>query len=149
MVYPFLQPLKVSLKKFINSKNNSIMKKSTVNQFAISGFVGRSEVRQFASNSKVSFSIAVVRTEKSGEESTRITSFLPIEAWRPNAKVSDFDILKKGAHIEASGYMRPETWQGEDGTQHSRIVMVATKFSVVEADEADAEPSKESGKKGE
>jgi len=125
------------------------MKKSTVNQFAISGFVGRSEVRTFASNSKCSFSLAVVRTEKSGDESTRISSFLPLEAWRPNAQVAEFDIIKKGAVIQASGYMRPETWQAEDGTQHSRIVMIATQFSILETDESEAEPSKTSDKQSE
>lgn len=57
------------------------------NTFAVSGFVGRdAEIRQFANTSVARFSLAVGRTEKSGDESTRISAFMNIEAWRKNEK---------------------------------------------------------------
>ena len=77
-------PLIVSLIKSITSKNSTIMKKIE-NTFAVSGFVGRdAEIRQFANTSVARFSLAVGRTEKSGDESTRISAFMNIEAWRKN-----------------------------------------------------------------
>ena len=49
------------------------------NTFAVSGFVGRdAEIRQFANTSVARFSLAVGRTEKSGDESTRISAFMNI-----------------------------------------------------------------------
>ena len=86
-------PLIVSLIKSITSKNSTIMKKIE-NTFAVSGFVGRdAEIRQFANTSVARFSMAVGRTEKSGDESTRVSAFMNIVAWRKNEKAESFDIL--------------------------------------------------------
>lgn len=78
------------------------------NTFAVSGFVGRdAEIRQFANTSVARFSLAVGRTEKSGDESTRISAFMNIEAWRKNEKAESFDILTKGSLITVEGTSSP------------------------------------------
>jgi single-strand DNA-binding protein len=35
--------------------------------------------------------------------------------------------LKKGTHLTATGYLRPESWVAEDGSKRSRITFVANK----------------------
>ena len=121
-------PLIVPLIKSITSKNRAIMKKIE-NTFAVSGFVGRdAEIRQFANTSVARFSLAVGRTEKSGDESTRISAFMNIEAWRKNEKADSFDVLTKGSLITVEGYFKPEEWTDGDGVKHNRVTLVATRF---------------------
>lgn len=120
------------------------------NTFAVSGFVGRdAEIRQFANTSVARFSLAVGRTEKSGDESTRISAFMNIEAWRKNENLSSFDRLTKGAMITVEGYFKPEEWTSEDGVKHNRVVLVANKFyEPTEKEEAPAPEAKTTKKKG-
>ena len=120
------------------------------NTFAVSGFVGRdAEIRQFANTSVARFSLAVGRTEKSGDESTRVSAFMNIEAWRKNENTSSFDRLTKGAMITVEGYFKPEEWTSEDGVKHNRVVLVANKFyEPTEKEEAPAPEAKTSKKKG-
>lgn len=121
------------------------------NTFAVSGFVGRdAEIRQFANTSVARFSLAVGRTEKSGDESTRISAFMNIEAWRKNENLSSFDRLTKGAMITVEGYFKPEEWTSEDGVKHNRVVLVANKFyePTEKEEETPAPEAKTSKKKG-
>ena len=121
------------------------------NTFAVSGFVGRdAEIRQFANTSVARFSLAVGRTEKSGDESTRISAFMNIEAWRKNENTSSFDRLTKGAMITVEGYFKPEEWTSEDGVKHNRVVLVANKFyePTEKEEETPAPEAKTSKKKG-
>ena len=110
------------------------------NTFAVSGFVGRdAEIRQFANTSVARFSLAVGRTEKSGDESTRISAFMNIEAWRKNEKSESFDILTKGSLITVEGHFKPEEWPDADGVKHNRVILVATRFYPVADKEQKAE----------
>lgn len=103
--------------------------KETKNTFAVTGFVGKdAEIRSFESASVARFSLAVNRQEKSGEETTRTSAFMNIEAWRKNENANSFDRIKKGALLTLEGYFKPEEWQDADGTKHNRVVLVATKF---------------------
>lgn len=120
------------------------------NTFAVSGFVGRdAEIRQFANTSVARFSLAVGRTEKSGDESTRISAFMNIEAWRKNENTSSFELLTKGTMLTVEGYFKPEEWEA-DGVKHNRVVLVATKFYETPEKEEEApapEPAKKTSKK--
>lgn len=97
------------------------------------------EIRQFANTSVARFSLAVGRTEKSGDESTRISAFMNIEAWRKNEKSESFDILTKGSLITVEGHFKPEGWTDADGVKRNRVILVATRFYPV------AEKGTESG----
>ena len=103
--------------------------KKIENNFAVTGFVGKdAEIRQFSTASVARFSLAVGRTEKNGEESTRTSAFMNIEAWRKNESIDSFDKLTKGAMITVEGYFKPEEWQDGEGVKHNRVVLVANKF---------------------
>ena len=103
--------------------------KKIENNFVVTGFVGKdAEIRQFSTASVARFSLAVGRTEKNGEESTRTSAFMNIEAWRKNESIDSFDRLTKGAMITVEGYFKPEEWQDGEGVKHNRVVLVANKF---------------------
>lgn len=103
--------------------------KKIENNFTVSGFVGKdAEIRQFTNSSVARFPLAVSRQEKSGEETTRVSAFINVEAWRKNDHTDSFDQIAKGTLLTIEGYFKPEEWTDKDGVKHNRIVMVATKF---------------------
>ena len=104
--------------------------KKIENSFCVSGFIGQdATIREFQNASVARFSLAVSHGEKDKEGKVQYTSaFVNLEAWRKNEAKSSFDILKKGTLITCQGYLRPETWTGEDGKERNRINWVVTKF---------------------
>ena len=103
--------------------------KKIENNFAVTGFVGKdAEIRQFSTASVARFSLAVSRNEKNGEETTRTSAFMNIEAWRKNENRDSFDRLTKGAMITVEGFFKPEEWTDQDGVKHNRVVLVASRF---------------------
>ena len=88
-----------------------------------------------------------MQAEKSGDETTRTSAFLNIEAWRKNENTSSFDRLVKGALLTIEGYFKPEEWQDSNGVKHNRVVFIATKFyEAVEKEETPAAQEKNSKK---
>ncbi|MDO5446778.1 MAG: single-stranded DNA-binding protein [Prevotellaceae bacterium] len=123
--------------------------KETKNTFAVTGFVGKdAEIRSFESASVARFSLAVSRQEKSGEETTRTSAFMNIEAWRKNENADSFNRIKKGAMLTVEGYFKPEEWQDADGSKHNRVVLVATKFEEPSEKEETPAPKAKKEKKG-
>ena len=103
--------------------------KKIENNFTVSGFVCKdAEIRQLTNSSVARFPLAVSRQEKSGEETTRVSAFINVEAWRKNDHTDSFDQIAKGTLLTIEGYFKPEEWTDKDGVKHNRIVMVATKF---------------------
>ena len=124
--------------------------KKIENNFVVTGFVGKdAEIRQFSTASVARFSLAVGRTEKNGEETTRTSAFMNIEAWRKNENAASFDKLTKGAMITVEGYFKPEEWQDNEGVKHNRVLLVANKFhETPEKEEPPAPEEKKTTKKG-
>ena len=103
--------------------------KKIENNFTVSGFVGKdAEIRQFANASVARFSLAVGRQEKNGDETSRISALMSMEAWRKKENAGSFDQLTKGTMLTIEGYFRPEEWTDKVGVKHNRVVMVAVKF---------------------
>ncbi len=103
--------------------------KKIENNFAVTGFVGKdAEIRQFTNASVARFSLAIARNEKNGEENSRISAFVNVEAWRKNENTESFDKLTKGTMLTVEGYFKPEEWSDQEGVKHSRVLLVATKF---------------------
>ena len=122
--------------------------KKIENNFVVTGFVGKdAEIRQFSTASVARFSLAVGRTEKNGEETTRTSAFMNIEAWRKNESIDSFDRLTKGAMITVEGYFKPEEWQDGEGVKHNRVVLVANKFYETLDKEETPAPEKKTTKK--
>ena len=125
--------------------------KKIENNFAVTGFVGKdAEIRQFTTASVARFSLAIARNEKNGEENSRVSAFINVEAWRKNENAESFDKLTKGTLLTVEGFFKPEEWTDKDGVKHSRIIMVATKFyECPDKEETPAEePVKPATKKG-
>ena len=121
------------------------------NTFAVTGFVGKdASIHQFSTASVARFSLAISRIEKNGEENTRTSAFMNVEAWRKNEHTESFDKLTKGTLLTVEGFFKPEEWTDKDGVKHSRIIMVATKFyECPDKEETPAEePAKPATKKG-
>lgn len=118
------------------------------NNFVVTGFVGKdAEIRQFTTASVARFPLAISRQEKNGEENSRVSALMSVEAWRKNENAGSFDQLTKGTLLTVEGYFKPEEWADNGGVKHNRIVMVAVKFyPAVEKEEAPAEPAEEAGK---
>ena len=88
-------------------------------------------------------------TEKNGDETSRTSAFINIEAWRKNENTSSFERLTKGPMLTVEGYFKPEEWNSEDGVKHNRVVFVATKFyEPVEKEETPAPKAETPKKKG-
>lgn len=81
--------------------------KKIENSFAVTGFIGKdAEIRSFETASVARFSIAVSRADKTGEETSYVSAFMGIEAWRKNEALDSFDVLKKGELITVEGYFK-------------------------------------------
>ena len=77
--------------------------KKMENTFAVTGFVGKdASIHQFSTASVARFSLAISRIEKNGEENTRTSAFMNVEAWRKNENTSSFDRLVKGALLPSA-----------------------------------------------
>ena len=77
--------------------------KKIENSFAVTGFIGKDvEIRSFETASVARFSIAVSRADKTGEETSYVSAFMGIEAWRKNEVIpgSDQIIVNGGVNIE-------------------------------------------------
>ena len=122
--------------------------KKMENSFVVSGFVGKdASIHQFSTASVARFPLAISRTEKSGEETTRTSAFINVEAWRKNENTTSFDRLVKGALLTVEGYFKPEEWHDADGVKHNRVAFVATRFyEAVEKEETPAAQEKNSKK---
>ena len=121
------------------------------NSFAVTDFVGKdASIHQFKTASVARFSLAISRNEKNGDENSRTSAFMNVEAWRKNENTSSFDRLTKGAMITVEGYFKPEEWTSEDGVKHNRVVLVANKFyeQIEKEEETPAPEAKTSKKKG-
>ena len=94
--------------------------KKIENNFAVTGFVGKdAEIRQFTTASVARFSLAIARNEKNGEENSRVSAFINVEAWRKNENAASFDKLTKGAMFS---FIR-QAHQGSDA--HRRRLLQA------------------------
>lgn len=123
--------------------------KKIENNFIVTGYVGKdAEIRQFTTASVARFSIAVSRQEKSGDDSSYVSAFMNIEAWRKNENTSSFEHLTKGTLLTVEGYFKPEEWTDKDGVKRNRIIMVATKFYPTVDKEEEAHTEAPKGKKG-
>lgn len=123
--------------------------KKMENSFVVSGFVGKdASIHQFSTASVARFPLAISRTEKSGEETTRTSCFHKrFETWRKNENTTSFDRLVKGALLTIEGYFKPEEWQDADGVKRNRVAFVATRFyEAVEKEETPAAQEKNSKK---
>ena len=95
-------------------------------------------------------SLSRCRADKTGGETSYVSAFIGIEAWRKNEAVDSFGVLKKGELITVEGYFKPEEWtDSKSGEKRNRTVMVATKFypTPEKEEEKPDQPKKAASKK--
>lgn len=86
MRYPWCIPL--TAPTFPHRKNDlltskTIAMKKIENSFVVTGFVAKdAEIRQFTNTSVARFPLAISRQEKNGDETSRISALMSMEAWR-------------------------------------------------------------------
>lgn len=108
------------------------MKKT--NNFAVEGFVAKSEIRQFNTASKAQFTIGITRREKKGEEFVDTKGYIQCEAWRKNENSAEFELLTKGAEVLVEGFFEPQSWEDVDG-KRVRLVFAVTHITKVEKEQ--------------
>lgn len=113
------------------------MKKT--NNFAVEGFVAKSEIRQFNTASKAQFTIGITRREKKGEEFVDTKGYIQCEAWRKNENSAEFELLTKGAEVLVEGFFEPQSWEDVDG-KRVRLVFAVTHITKVEKKQKAEEP---------
>ena len=102
--------------------------KQVENSFVITGFIAKdAEIRTFNNNDLARFPLAVGRTETKDNETTRVSAFLNVEAWRKSGSAS-FELLKKGTLLTIEGYLKPEEWTDKNGVRQNGIKWIAKKF---------------------
>lgn len=113
--------------------------KQVENSFIITGFVAKdAEIRTFTNSDVARFPLAIGRKETKGNETTRVSAFMNVEAWRKSGSTS-FELLKKGTLLTIEGYLKPEEWTDKNGVKQNGIKLVASKFyeAVEKAEKAD------------
>ena len=73
---------------------------------------------------KLSFSIAVNRSVKQGNEWADQVSYFDVESWGRSAETVN-QYLFKGKQVSVSGSLKQERWTAHDGSSKSRVVIVA------------------------
>lgn len=98
-----------------------------INNVIISGNLTRDvELKDVSKGRKVcTFSIANNRTFLSNNEKQNETSFIDIEVWGIIAE-NCAKYIKKGSPVVVTGRIKQERWQGQDGTNRSRVKIVAS-----------------------
>lgn len=69
--------------------------------------------------------LAVNSSERSGGEWTERPSYFDVTVWGNQAQSCE-KYLSKGSPVAVHGRLRQERWQGKEGNERSRVVIVAT-----------------------
>ena len=100
--------------------------KQIENNFAVSGFVGDAEIRQFANAS-----VARSHWQSAAEKTARNQTYLRFHQCGSMAQQRQhrFSVPDHKEHpVYCRGLLKPEEWTDKDGVKHNRIILVANKF---------------------
>ena len=110
-------------------------KANTTNSFSLNGFVATdARVCEFDSRAVARFPLALRNKEVKDGQTIRKSALISCECWRKSADTKDFDLLKKGAFVQISGFIRPDEWV-KDGVKHSGIAFVVTSVEAAAKEE--------------
>lgn len=92
-----------------------------MNQVRLKGGVGWAELATFASGKcKLSFSVAVKEVTQNGER----VDWIQCEVWNDRAKKLA-EVMTKGSTVAVDGKLKVETWNAQDGTKRTKMVVAA------------------------
>jgi single-strand DNA-binding protein len=105
-----------------------------VNVTYLGGYLARDpELRYVGENGTAlcQFSLAHTRSYKRGDEWQKAVSYVDAKCWGTTAERAAS--LSKGDEVVLSGQLRQERWTGSDGSQRSRLVLIADKVDAIGA----------------
>jgi len=106
----------------------------SLNKLTIIGNVGNEPEMRFTPNGKpvTSFSVATnwLYTSSEGERRQE-TEWFNVVAWNRLAEQCN-QFLAKGRLVYAEGRIHTRSWEGQDGQQHSRIEVIASRVIFLE-----------------
>lgn len=97
-----------------------------INTATISGTLGKDPER-IADGKGCKFSLAVNERVKKGDNYEDYTSWIDVVAW---GSLSDQIVkqLSKGSRIALTGRLRQDKWQAQDGSNRSKVGLIAEAF---------------------
>jgi single-strand DNA-binding protein len=105
---------------------------SNMNCIFLSGNIVRDPELRYTNNGNalLTFSIAVNRNFQQNGEWQRETTFVDVKAWGQTAERAS-ERMAKGTEVVVSGRLQQDSWQASDGTQRSKLVVIADRLHVV------------------
>lgn len=94
------------------------------------------QTRQAGQSTVTSFSVAVNRRKKQGDQWVEEVSYFDIEVW--NTKITQY--LAKGRQVAVDGELRQDRWES-DGKTQSKVYVVAGNVQLLGGDTAKREDS--------
>lgn len=96
-----------------------------LNRVSLAGHLTRfPELRKTTRSPVASFSVAINRRWKQGEETREEVTFVDCEAWGRTAELI-CQYLGKGSPIYLEGRLKLDQWEDKDGKKRSRLQVVA------------------------
>ena len=80
-------------------------------------------------------SIAVNRSQKQGNEWKDVASFFDVSVWGKQAENLN-QYLHKGKQIGVAGHLEQQRWQSQDGSNRSRVVIMAENIQLLGGNES-------------
>lgn len=107
---------------------------ASLNKLYLIGNAGRDPELRYTANGKAqaSFSLAVNRSWKVGEEWKQETEWFNIIAWEPLAERLHESIFK-GSQVFVEGRIATRSWDDDEGTKHYRVEVIASDVKAIGA----------------
>lgn len=119
-----------------------------VNEVTLVGnLVKDPELRDAGASKVVNFALGVNRSYKTkdGEKQSE-ANFFDVEAWGRLAEIVD-DFGSKGRRVFVRGRLKQDTWEAEDGSNRSKIKVVAHSVDFIDGPKQEDAPAKSAGGK--
>ena len=97
-----------------------------LNSVIVIGRLTKDQEMKYTQNGSavMSLSIAVNRSYKQGEQWVNSASYFDVSVWGKMAETLN-QYLHKGKQVCVSGHLEQQRWQAQDGSNRSRIVIMA------------------------
>lgn len=106
-----------------------------MNRIELRGIVGSVKTQVSSGNKMSRFSVATSRAYKDKEGTAVIdTTWHNVIAWE-NDRIKDLDLLRSGSKVYVAGRLRSQKFTGSDGVERTSFEVVASKVTILEADE--------------
>lgn len=112
-----------------------------LNQVSVIGRLTRDQELKYTQSGTavMSLSIAVNRSVKQGEQWVDVPSYFDVSVWGKQAETLN-QFLHKGKQIGVMGHLEQQRWQAQDGSNRSRVVIMAENVQLLGGNEQNGQP---------